>query len=252
MTDPQRKQEAMQAVLTISDLDAGWGDTQVLSGVGLHIDAAGMVGVLGRNGVGKTTLIATIAGRSRVLRGCVTYDGKDLQGVPSYQRFRGGIGLVPQEREIFPSLTVGENLKVAKQAGPQEAGPQWDEERIFDLFPRLKERINNRGNQLSGGEQQMLAIARALMGNPRLLLLDEPTEGLAPVIVDQLIAALHEIRTKSRIAILIVEQHPGLVMELTNNIVVLDRGMVVFKHLDRAERADRQEIERLIGLQEAV
>src|ERR1700751_3151227 len=194
-------------VLVCDRLCAGWGPTQVLDEVSLSIGVGETLIVLGRNGVGKSTLLSTIIGRSSYKSGFITIQGERIERHPSHLRCRAGIGLVPQEREIFPSLSVEENLLVASRPG------KWTLERIYALLPRLKERRSNGGNQLSGGEQQMLSIGRALMGNPSLLLLDEPLEGLAPVIVDTLLAALRQLRHDDGMAIVLVEQHARLALE---------------------------------------
>ena len=180
--------------LELEGVRAGYGRTVVLDGISLTLAPAATLAVLGRNGVGKTTLLSSIMGHTTLHSGHIRFQGEELVGTPPYERCRRGIGFVPQEREIFPSLTVEENLQVAEQPG------RWTIERVYDFFPSLSERRRNRGNQLSGGEQQMLAIGRALMGNPALLLMDEPLEGLAPVIVDALLdrARPTQARTKSR------------------------------------------------------
>jgi len=183
--------------------------------------------VLGRNGVGKTTLLATVMGHTRLHGGGIRFAGEEMAGLPPYRRARLGIGFVPQEREIFPSLTVEENLTVAERPG------QWTLVRVYDFFPALAERRRNQGNQLSGGEQQMLAIGRALMGNPSLLLLDEPLEGLAPVIVDTLLAGLDRLKREDELALLLVEQHARLALELAQTAIVLDRGAIVFSGASR-------------------
>ena len=168
------------AVLRVSGLNAGYGQTRVLEHIDLELQRGEAVSVIGRNGVGKSTLLATLMGHTTLHSGSVTFNGADISRMPVYRRVASGIGYVPQEREIFPSLTVRENLHIAARPGG------WTEEGVFTLFPNIRERLGNAGNQLSGGEQQMLSIARALMSNPILLLMDEPTEGLAPVIVEQL------------------------------------------------------------------
>jgi branched-chain amino acid transport system ATP-binding protein len=176
------------ATLVLDRVEAGYGETVVIEGVSLSLPPGGTLAVLGRNGVGKTTLMATIMGHTRLHAGSIVFAGEDLSRLPPYRRSRLGIGFVPQEREVFRSLSVVENLAVAARPG------SWNQARVFDLFPSLAERRHHNGNQLSGGEQQMLAIGRALMGNPSLLLMDEPLEGLAPVIVDNLLAVLKTLR----------------------------------------------------------
>jgi branched-chain amino acid transport system ATP-binding protein len=194
----------------------------VLEGIGLDLPDGGSLAVLGRNGVGKTTLLATIIGHTRLWAGSIRYAGREIAHLPSFRRARLGIGFVPQEREIFPSLTVAENLDVARRPG------RWSLDRVYDFFPSLAERCHHRGNQLSGGEQQMLAIGRALMGNPSLLLMDEPLEGLAPVIVDALLAGLERLKREDDVALLLVEQHARLALEMVQQAIVLDRGVIVF------------------------
>ncbi len=236
-----------EPALRCEALDAGWGDTQVLSGISFSLPPGEVLAVLGRNGVGKSTLLSTIMGRATRRAGSLTMAGRPLDALPVHARARLGIGLVPQEREIFPSLSVRENLLVARRPGPEkESG--WTLERLLDLFPRLGERLDNGGNQLSGGEQQMLSIARALVGNPSLLLLDEPMEGLAPVIIEQLITALHRLRKESNIAILLVEQHVQIALQFTDRVLVLDRGTVVYDHAAGLSRPDVERIAELTGL----
>jgi branched-chain amino acid transport system ATP-binding protein len=221
----------------LDGVEAGYGETVVLEGISLALSPGGTLAVLGRNGVGKTTLLLTIIGHTGLRAGHIRFAGRDVSTLPPYRRARLGIGLVPQEREIFPSLTVEENLAVAAQPGA------WSLARIYDLFPALAERRRNRGNHLYGGEQQMLAIGRALMGNPALLLMDEPLEGLAPVIVDTLLAALGRLKREEHLAMLLVEQHARIALEFADNAIVLDRGRVVFagpsrELLDAPERID--------------
>jgi branched-chain amino acid transport system ATP-binding protein len=208
--------------LALKGVCAGYGDTVVIEGITLALPPGGTLTVLGRNGVGKTTLLATIMGHTRLHRGRICFGGREISNLSPYRRSRLGIGFVPQEREIFPSLTVEENLLVAERPG------KWSLARVYDFFPSLAERRRNRGNQLSGGEQQMLAIGRALTGDPALLLMDEPLEGLAPVVVDALLAGLERLKREDDLALLIVEQHAQLALELAPNAIVLDRGAVVF------------------------
>lgn len=234
-------------LLVCENIDAGWGETQVLSNISFSLPEGETLAILGRNGVGKTTLLSTIAGRAFLRGGDIRLSGLSLGRMPKYQRARHGIGLVPQEREVFPSLTVHENLVVAAQKR-DGGGRDWTVDRVYELFPRLNERRSNQGNQLSGGEQQMLSIARALMGNPTLLLLDEPMEGLAPVIVEQLIKALHQIRAETKLAILLVEQHASIALEFAKRLVVLDRGSIVYNNAEGINVPDVACIEGLIGL----
>jgi branched-chain amino acid transport system ATP-binding protein len=229
-------------LLSLHDIRAGYGSGVVLDGVSLDVPERGSLAVLGRNGVGKSTLLLTIMGYTRVERGSVRWRGKDVTLQPPHQRARAGIGWVAQEREIFSSLTVEENLTVAARAG------RWDLPAIYELFPRLAERRKNFGNQLSGGEQQMLAIARALMTNPELLLLDEPLEGLAPIVVEELAAAIARMTKENTNAFILVEQHVELALPLTQNAIVIERGQVVHRGPSAELLADHATLDRLVGL----
>jgi branched-chain amino acid transport system ATP-binding protein len=228
--------------LDLAGVSAGYGETVVLEGISLGLGEGGNLALLGRNGVGKTTLLATIMGHTTMHAGSVGLAGRDITRLPVFKRAVCGIGYVPQEREIFPSLSVEENLTVAARAG------RWTLQRIFDLFPSLAARRRNMGNQLSGGEQQMLAVGRALMGNPSLLLMDEPLEGLAPVIVDALIAAFHRLRQEDGLAIILVEQHARLALEFAERAVILDRGKAVYDGASRPLLDDPQRLSDLIGV----
>jgi branched-chain amino acid transport system ATP-binding protein len=228
--------------LVLAGVSAGYGETVVLESISLDLAPGGTLALLGRNGVGKTTLLATVMGHTALHAGHVRFAGSDISAVPPYRRARLGIGLVPQEREIFPSLSVEENLLVAARPGP------WSATRVYDLFPGLAERRRNRGNHLSGGEQQMLAIGRALMGNPSLLLMDEPLEGLAPVIVDTLLAALGRLRDDGDLALLLVEQHARLALEFAENAIVLDRGAMVFAGPSAELIAAPERLDALMGV----
>jgi len=232
----------MNGVLQLEALDAGYGETVVLEDVSLTLAPGGTLAVLGSNGVGKTTLLATIMGQTNLRAGRIRFAGQDLSAVPAFRRARLGIGLVPQEREIFPTLSAEENLLVAARPGP------WSAERVYQLFPRLAERRKNRGNHLSGGEQQMLAVGRALMGNPSLLLMDEPLEGLAPVIVDALLAGLGRLKQESGLSLLLVEQHAHLALEFADDAIVLDRGRVVFSGPSRELLAAPERLHALMGV----
>ena len=211
----------MSGGLRLEGVRAGYGETVVLDRISLDLPEGGTLAVLGRNGVGKTTLLATIMGHTSLHGGSISLNGQMIETLPPYRRARLGIGYVPQEREIFRSLTVGENLRVAEQPG------RWTVERVYALFPSLAERRYHWGNQLSGGEQQMLAIGRALMGNPNLLLLEEPLEGLAPVIVDAVLAGIDRLRREHSLAFVLVEQHARLALGVTRQAIVLDRGAIV-------------------------
>jgi branched-chain amino acid transport system ATP-binding protein len=227
------------SLLELHDVRAGYGDAVVLDGVSLELTEAGSLAVLGRNGVGKSTLLLTIMGLTKLQRGRVVLAGKDIGSLAPHRRAQLGIGWVAQEREVFPSLSVEENLTVAARPGP------WNLERIYGLFPRLAERSSNLGNQLSGGEQQMLAIARALMTNPALLLLDEPLEGLAPIIVEELARALANL---GGMATLLVEQHAEMALSLTRHAVVIERGRIVHRAPSEEFARDAQTLERYLGL----
>jgi branched-chain amino acid transport system ATP-binding protein len=228
--------------LVLDAVSAGYGDTVVLEAIALNLLPGETLAVLGRNGVGKTTLLATIMGHTRLRGGSIRFAGREISGLPAYRRARLGLGFVPQEREIFPSLTVEENLLVAERPG------QWSLLRVYDFFPSLAERRRNRGNQLSGGEQQMLAIGRALMGNPALLLMDEPLEGLAPVIVDALLAGLDRLKREGDLALLLVEQHAQLALELSRNAIVIDRGAIVFAGTSRELLDAPETLNTLMGV----
>jgi len=208
-------------MLEVRNLVAGYGDATVLEDISFSLADHRGLAVLGRNGVGKTTLLLSLVGQTRRSAGSILWDGEDVTGMPSHVRSRRGIGWVPQEREIFPSLSVEENLRVAGSSG------RFDLEAVYGLFPRLRERRDNMGDKLSGGEQQMLAIGRTLMTNPRLLLLDEPFEGLAPVIVEELEATLMKLRQQEGFATVIVEQRAEDALRLSDHAIVLDRGRIV-------------------------
>jgi branched-chain amino acid transport system ATP-binding protein len=233
----------MADALQIRKLNSGYGETVVLEDVDLALPGRGSLAVLGRNGVGKTTLLATIMGHTTFHSGEIVFDGKPLHRLAVYERSRLGIGYVPQERLIFPSLTLHENLTVAGRAG------RWSTERVYELFPRLKERRGAMGNQLSGGEQQMLAIGRGLMGNPSLLLLDEPLEGLAPIIVEVLLASLKKLIAEDSLAIILVEQHAKVALAVTDSVAVLSRGRVVHYGPSAALLRDPQKLTNLIVAQ---
>jgi branched-chain amino acid transport system ATP-binding protein len=231
-----------EALLSLEGVRAGYGDAVVLDGISLDVAAGGTLAVLGRNGVGKTTLLLTIMGYTDVTRGAVRWRGRDLTRLPSHRRARAGLGWVAQEREVFPSLSVEENLTVAARPG------RWDLRRVYTLFPRLAERRGSAGHHLSGGEQQMLAIGRALMTNPALLLLDEPLEGLAPIVVEELTAAIRRMRADDGAAIVLVEQHAEIALSLTDATLVLERGGIVHRGPSRALLDDPATLDRLVGL----
>ena len=230
------------ALLKLQQVTAGYGDAVVLHDVALELPEHGSLAVLGRNGVGKSTLLLTIMGFTQMRAGHVYWRGQDISKQAPHWRAANGIAWVAQERDIFPSLTVEENLTVAARGGA------WDLAAAYNLFPRLNERRRNMGNQLSGGEQQMLAMARALMTNPSLLLLDEPFEGLAPVIVDEMTAAVKLMLADRKIAIVLVEQHTEIALELTADAVVLERGAVAHRAVSAELTNDTATLERLVGL----
>jgi branched-chain amino acid transport system ATP-binding protein len=233
----------MTSALELSDVSAGYGETVVLEDVNLSLAKGESLSVIGRNGVGKTTLLATIMGHTTLHKGALTLNGESLNRVPIHRRAASGLGFVPQEREIFPSLTVRENLDVGARAG------EWTDERLFELFPNLKERLGNRGNQLSGGEQQMLSIARALKTNPSVLLMDEPTEGLAPVIVEALAAAMARLR-ETGLTIVLVEQNSRIALEFSPRCVVMDKGRIVYDGDSKPLRDDPEKLADYVGVSE--
>jgi len=237
-------------MLRISAARAGYGETIILEDVALELPERGSLAVLGRNGVGKTTLLATIMGHTTFHSGEVVFNEKKIDSLPVYERCRLGIGYVPQERMIFPSLTVEENLSIAARR-PNEAHERagWNLERVYDLFPKLAERRAHRGNQISGGEQQMLAIGRALMGNPSLLLMDEPLEGLAPIIVEGLLIAMKKLISDGSMAIILVEQHAKLALGVTRDALVMSRGRVTHHGPSEALLADPERLASLVVAQ---
>jgi branched-chain amino acid transport system ATP-binding protein len=234
-----------EPLLALDDVRAGYAGAVVLDGVSLVVGEGGSLAVLGRNGVGKTTLLLTIMGYTRVGHGTIAWRGADITRVPPHRRARAGLGWVAQEREIFPSLTVEENLTVAARPG------RWTLAAVKELFPRLAERRDSKGNQLSGGEQQMLAIARALMTNPALLLLDEPLEGLAPIIVEELADAIRRMTLDQGTAFILIEQHIDVALSLTEDAIVLERGSVAHRARSRDLMADQATLDRLVGLRVA-
>jgi branched-chain amino acid transport system ATP-binding protein len=229
-------------LLALSDVRAGYGPAVVLDGISFELPERGGLAVLGRNGVGKSTLLLTIMGYTQVARGRVSWRGEDITARPPHRRAQAGIGWVAQEREIFSTLTVEENLTVAARDG------RWDLPAVYDLFPRIAERRRNFGNQLSGGEQQMLAIARALMTNPALLLLDEPLEGLAPIVVEELAAAIRRMTSEGTCAFILVEQHAEIALSLTQTALLLERGRIVHTGPSAQLLDDHATLDRYIGL----
>ena len=213
----------MPELLVVEGLRSGYGEAVVVQGVDLRLDQGESLALLGRNGTGKTTLLNTLAGATRRHAGSIRLGGVDIAAMPSHLRAAAGIGWVPQERNIFKSLTVDENLTAVARPGP------WTPKRAYEMFPRLAERRSNMGNQLSGGEQQMLAVARALVLNPKLLLLDEPLEGLAPIIVEELLRSIARVVRDEGMSAIVVEQNPRHILPITQHAVVLDRGAVVHR-----------------------
>jgi len=228
-------------LLAVDGLVAGYGDSVILEDVSLRLAPRASLALLGRNGVGKTTLITTLMGLTRVQRGTISFGGEDITGWRPYRRALAGMSWVPQERDIFASLSVAENLTVVARSGP------WTLARVYELFPRLAERRRNLGGQLSGGEQQMLAIGRALMLNPKLLLLDEPFEGLAPNLVAELERAIGAMMSEGLAAVL-VEQHVEAALRLSETAVVLEHGRIVHAGPSAGLRDDRALLERLVTL----
>ena len=236
----------MTDLLDIQELSAGYGEAVVLTGVSFSLPQGQTLALLGRNGTGKTTLLNTIAGATRQHGGTIRLGGADLHRLPSHQRAAAGVGWVPQERNIFKSLTVDENLTAVARAGNGQS--PWTPARVYEMFPRLAERKRNLGTQLSGGEQQMLAIGRALVLNPRLLLLDEPLEGLAPIIVEELLRAIRRITREEGLSAIIVEQHPQAVLAISHRAVVLDHGSLIHQGDAQVLLNDPSLLERLIGV----
>ncbi len=233
----------MADALATSGLSAGYGETVVLEDINLTIGEGECLSILGRNGVGKSTLLETLMGHTNLHSGAIALLGSDITTMPVHRRVSAGLGYVPQEREIFPSLTVTENLEVAARTG------DWQAEKVYDFFPNLAERRSNRGNQLSGGEQQMLAIGRALMGNPKVLLMDEPSEGLAPVVVEELQKGMTRLRDEAGLTIILVEQNSRLAMGFAPRSVVMSRGRVMFDGESAALAADDELLTSLLGVE---
>jgi len=234
--------DLLKALLTVEALKSGYGEAVVVQGVSFRLAQGESLALLGRNGTGKTTLLNTLVGVTRRHAGSIHLSGTDISNMPLHLRAAAGIGWVPQERNIFKSLTVEENLTAVARPGP------WNVARAYEMFPRLAERKSNLGNQLSGGEQQMLAVARALVLNPKLLLLDEPLEGLAPIIVEELLRSIARVVKEEGISVIIVEQNPRLILPITQRAVVLDRGAVVYQGDSAALLADSALLEKWLAV----
>ena len=233
---------AMAELLEVNGVWAGYGEATVLENISFRLDEGASMALLGRNGMGKTTLLATLMGATRQTKGSIRFAGQDLTAVSSHRRAHSGLGWVPQERDIFASLSVEENLTVVARPGA------WDLKKVYATFPRLQERRANMGNQLSGGEQQMLSIGRALMLNPKMLLLDEPLEGLAPIIVQELLAIIADMVREGSIAVILVEQHAHQILPITEQALVLERGHVVHQGPTDVLAADLSLLDRWLGV----
>jgi branched-chain amino acid transport system ATP-binding protein len=232
----------MSELLRIEKLTAGYGEAIVLSDLSLVVAEGQSVALLGRNGMGKTTLVNSVVGVTRYVGGAIRLDGRSIERLRPDQRAHAGVGWVPQERNIFKSLTVHENLTAVARPG------QWTPERIYALFPRLRERQRNLGNQLSGGEQQMLAVGRALILNPRILLLDEPLEGLAPILVEELLVAFQRVIREEGTSAIVVEQNAQKILGVTDRAVILERGTVVYEGDSASLKHDRATLEHYLGV----
>ncbi len=232
----------MSELLALDKVTAGYGEAVVLEGISLSMQEGDSLALLGRNGVGKTTLLTTLMGLTQLHGGSIRWRGGDISRVTTHKRAHAGLGWVPQERHMFPSLTVEEHLTVVARPGP------WDLKKVYEIFPRLRERRSNMGNQLSGGEQQMLAIGRALMVNPSLLLLDEPMEGLAPIIVQELTRVIRRLVSESGMSVIVVEQHARLALSLTQRAIVLDRGCIVHESDSASLMQDKETLHRLVAV----
>ena len=232
----------MADLLRLDNVSAGYGEAVVLEDISLSVAQGDSLALLGRNGMGKTTLLVTLMGFTRLHRGAIRVLGADVAALPTHRRVHSGLGWVPQERCMFASLTVEEHLTAVARPG------YWNLRRVYQVFPGLEERRRNLGNQLSGGEQQMLAIARALMVNPRLLLLDEPMEGLAPVIVQDMMAVIRQLLADGGMAVILVEQHAKLALSLTSQAIVLERGRIAHRSDSASLLRDAETLNRLVAV----
>ena len=241
-----------ETALKLQDVHAGYGETMVLEAVDFDIARGESISILGRNGVGKSTLLETIMGHTDLHRGVISLGDRDITREKVHLRAIAGLGYVPQEREVFPSLSVEENLLVAARTlrtGANPSSQDWTLEAVYEFFPQLRNRRANCGNQLSGGEQQMLAIGRALMGNPTILLMDEPSEGLAPVIVDELSAGLSRLRDETGLTIMLVEQNSRLALTFAERCMVMSRGRIIHDGPSKTLRDDEDAMSRLLGVE---
>ncbi len=236
MTEPSKE------LIALDNVTAGYGNSVVLEGISLKMNDGDSLALLGRNGVGKSTLLVTIMGLTQLHGGSLRWRGGSIARMSTHRRAQSGLGWVPQERCMFPSLTVEEHLTVVARPG------KWNLARVYQVFPRLQERRSNMGSQLSGGEQQMLAIARALMTNPSLLLLDEPMEGLAPIIVQELMRVIRALIKDEGLSVIVVEQHARLALSLTQRAIVLERGRIVHDSDSSVLLADREKLNRLVAV----
>ena len=232
----------MAELITLENVTAGYGDAVVLQDTSLSVEEGESLSVLGRNGVGKTTLLRTLVGLTTLHGGSIRWRGKEIGTLPTHRHAALGVGWVPQERGMFPSLTVEEHLTAVARPGP------WDVERVYRLFPSLAQRSKHLGNRLSGGEQQMLAIGRALMLNPSLLLLDEPMEGLAPKIIQEIKSIIRDLMVQSGIAVILVEQHAHLALSITHRAIVLERGQIAHRSDSSQLARDPELLNRLVAV----
>jgi branched-chain amino acid transport system ATP-binding protein len=231
-------------MIELEEVSGGWGPTTIVEQVSLKVEIGETLAIVGRNGVGKTTLLELIVNRARLTSGAIRLDGVEISALPTHKRARAGIGYVPQAREVFKSLTVAEHLDIASRPG------RWTIPAVLDLFPSLAERRASRAGLLSGGEQQMLAIARALLCNPRVLLMDEPSEGLAPVVVEQLVATVRSVMAERTMAVLLVEQRLDIALDLSDRYAVMDRGRIADTGRTAELRGQREKLPELMGLRE--